>query len=210
MLNTSRASPWSIPAKHKSSDAQISLGRWNTLGATHTAHNSHSKSHSVFIKQKYFGSIKMKAQELGSRSREFPSRPGHQARELSPVSVQAKAEPGQACSLFLLIPVPLGHPLVEKPDICRNAEGVVSTETEGAKTKVRVARIIQDDLQAMKCLNLHWNVNTNCLMLIRHKYVLNSQFQQIVHQEFRRSHLLLITPNKKNFKGRCEHRSKQK
>lgn len=112
--------------KHKFPDAQITLGGRCTLGGTHTAHHSHSKSLSVFIKLKYFGSVEMKPQELGSRRQQFPSRPGHQARaqpNLCSMSLQAKAEPGAGVSLSLLVPVPLGHPLVEKPDISRNQKG---------------------------------------------------------------------------------------
>lgn len=112
--------------KHKFPDAQITLGRWCTLGGTRTAHHSHSKRHSVFIKLKHFGSVEMKPQELGSRSQEFPSRPGVQARaqpNLCSVSLQAEAELGAGVSLSLLIPVPLGHPLVEKPDISRTQKG---------------------------------------------------------------------------------------
>lgn len=59
--------------------------------------------------------------------------------ELSPTSApchcRQRQTQQQACSLPFLIPVPLGHPLVEKPGICRNAEGAVNTETEGPNPK---------------------------------------------------------------------------
>lgn len=136
MLNTSRASPWSIPAKHKSSDAQITLGGWyNTERHTHCtplpqqkATQSSSSWNSLVLPR------------WNRRSRELPRRPGGQGRaqpSLCSRSLQAKAEPGQASSLSFLIPVPLGHPLVEQPAICRNADGAASTETEGAKLNRR-------------------------------------------------------------------------
>lgn len=112
--------------KHKFPDAQITLGGWCILGGTHTASHSHSKSLSDFIKLKYFGPVEMKPQEVGNRSQEFPKQarsPSQSSAQPLLHSLQAKAEPGAGVSLSLLIPVPLGHPLVEKPDISRNQKG---------------------------------------------------------------------------------------
>lgn len=159
----------------------------------------------------------MKPQELDSRSQVFPSRPGCQARaqpNLCSMPLQAKADPGGSIQPALPHSCTLGPLSGRKARLLKKCRRGSEHRNRRGKTKVGwvwVARIIQDDLQATECLNLWcWNINTSCLMLTCHKHVLNSQFQQIVQQEFRRSHFLLITPNKKNCEGRCEHRSKQK
>lgn len=63
----------------------------------------------------------------GQQKARAPKQARSPSREPSPSSApchcRQRQSRRQACSLFFLIPVPLGHPLVEKPDICRNAEG---------------------------------------------------------------------------------------
>lgn len=151
----------------------------------HTGRQSHC---TPFPQQKPFGlhqaetlcSIKMKPEELGSRSRVFPSRPGHQARAQAHAGIGRAGSRHTACPSSFLYPWAILWRKVR--DLLKCRRGSVYRKKRG-KTKVGwvwVARVIQHDPQSMEGLNLWcWNVNMNCLMLTCHKYVLNSQFQQI-------------------------------